>query len=270
MQRAAPFLRWAGGKQSLCKHLFRFVPQHNKNTTYWEPFLGGGALFFALDISRAVLSDLNPHLIECYKAVRRHPKLVHEKIYEHGQRNSENYYYQVREFFNEADPGVDRAAAFIYLNKASYNGIYRVNQKGKYNVPYGRKEPPALPSEPELLKISRALKHVKLKIGSFETIVVNAKKGDFIYMDPPYPPINGSSYFTHYTKSKFGKKEQKLVALIAEKMAAKGCNVMISNAATPEIIDLYKGWNQKELEVIRWITCKSTKHKVSELIITNY
>lgn len=269
-KRIKPFLRWAGGKTHLIDKLIQFVPKDFKEKVYREPFLGGGAMFFALRPSKAILSDLNPHLINCYKMVRDHPKLVYLYISQYANQHSLAFYYRIRDEYNKSKFSIKQAARFIYLNKTSFNGIFRVNKRGEFNVPYGKKDKPALPTLDQLESISCILKNAMLTTSSYEEILKDAKKDEFIYLDPPYPPLNGTAYFTHYTKERFGEDDQLKLFKTANKLIKRNCLVMISNADTLDIRNLYKNWNIYSIPVTRWITCKTKKHKVNELVITNY
>jgi DNA adenine methylase len=270
MIKLKAFLRWAGGKVHITQHLIKYVPRDFNKYTYWEPFLGGGSMFFALSPDKAILSDLNVHLINCYKMVRNHPDKVHYYLKTLSRKNNKEIYYKLREVYNKSQHSIKQAARFIYLNKTSYNGIFRVNKFGLYNVPFGRKERPTFPSLDALRCVSVSLRRAKLYSGSYEKILKNVRKGDFVYLDPPYPPLNGTSFFTHYTKERFGEYEQSNVLEVANRISRLGCRVMISNADIPLIHNFYKDWNISAIPVTRWITCKSSRHKVNELVITNY
>jgi DNA adenine methylase len=265
-----PFLRWAGGKRSLVKHLQKFLPSDPLDRVYFEPFLGAGSLFFAMRPKIAVLSDSNKCLIDCYIYVRDCPEVIANYLRKHGIRSSEKYYYEVREKYNCSARSAAQAARFIYLNKTCFNGIFRVNLKGKFNVPYGRKEPPFLPDRKWLRLSSSALKNALIKSATFEEILATANNDDFIYLDPPYPPLNNTSNFTLYTKDRFNIADQKRLAETVYELNARGCLFMMSNADIPLINDFYKKFNRFSLPVTRYITCKSIKHQVNELIITNY
>jgi len=267
---AKPFLKWAGGKRQILPHLLKLLPKDIKQRNYWEPFLGGGALFFALDPVNAVLSDANMHLIMTYKYVRDDPELVFRYLSMHMRQDCESYYYKVRDLYNKSEPSSAQAARFIFLNKACYNGIFRVNQKGLFNVPYGRHEKPSIPSISQLKRASKTLRSKDLMTGSYEKILKNVKKGDFIYLDPPYPPLNGTSHFTYYTTDKFGENEQQKLAETVKHLDAIGCLFMLSNAATQKIKKLYKRFVYKILPVTRFITCKKIRHEVKEIIVRNY
>ena len=271
-QKAAPFIRWVGGKSKLIKHLKNYVPSDFcDGKYYYEPFLGAGSLFFHLTPQKAYLSDSNKDLIECYNAIKSDPEIISEHLNQHSENNCKEYYYKMRDEYNSSEPSTSKAALFIYLNKSCFNGIWRVNKKGHFNVPYGYKEPPPLPSNEDLLKISKALSNAKLVHKDYKDAVISASKGDFVYFDPPYPPLNGTSYFTHYTKERFNREDHAELALIVKELTKKGCLVMISNADIPYIKSLYKdSFNVYDLEVTRWIRTDGKRYKVGELIITNY
>ncbi len=268
--KIGPFLRWAGGKRQLRKILLNFLPEDIGQRTYREPFLGGGSLFFALRPKTAILSDANKHLIRCYEFVRDEPGLVARYLQTHASKDGEAYYYRVREEYNRSEFSAAQAARFIYLNKTCFNGIFRVNAQGKFNVPYGRKESPAIPSDNDLVGIAGMLKNTSLKASSYEKALEDASEGDFIYLDPPYPPLNGTAYFTHYTIDRFSVQDQTKLADCVNDLDRGRCLFMISNADTPLIRRLYKKYELVSLPVIRYLTCKSIRHKAKELIITNY
>jgi DNA adenine methylase len=268
--KIGPFLRWAGGKRQLRKILLNFLPEDIGQRTYREPFLGGGSLFFALRPKTAILSDANEHLIRCYKFVRDEPSLVARYLHSHAAKDSEAYYYRVRDEYNRSYYSAAQAARFIYLNKTCFNGIFRVNTNGKFNVPYGQKQSPAIPDENELNGIAKVLSKASLQASPFEKALADTARGDFTYLDPPYPPLNGTAYFTHYTSDRFSEQDQRSLAGCVHELDKAGCLLMISNADTPLIRRLYCAYNLVSLPVTRFLTCKATRHKVKELIITNY
>jgi DNA adenine methylase len=264
-----PLLRWAGGKQNLVNYLINFIPK--KYSIYFEPFLGGGSLYFNICPEKAILSDQNEHLINCYKMISKDPMKIYNLLSTYIKNNSRNYYYIVRNDFNKKinEISFDQAARFIYLNRTCYNGIFRVNKNGFFNVPFGKEKPNFLNLN-ELILLSKQLRKSKLYSFSYENIVSKAKRGDFVYLDPPYPPLNGTSYFTHYTKERFLEEDQKKLFIFAEFLRKKGCYVLISNADTNIIRNFYSDWYINEINVTRFITCKSRRYKVKELFITNY
>lgn len=265
-----PFLRWAGGKFYLSDALRRYVPEDVSERRYYEPFLGAGTMFFRLRHQMAHLSDLNAHLIECYRAIRDNPTAIAKALRLHARNNSESYYYTVRDKYNRSQAGVARAARFLYLNRTGFNGVFRVNKQGSYNVPYGKKKSPYFPTAEELRSVAKALKKSRLEVCDFTASLKNPKSGDFVYLDPPYPPLNGTSFFTHYTPDRFGAGNQTAVAQLVRELDARGCLVMVSNADTPLIRQLYKGFQTSTLSVTRYVSSSSVKHRVGELIITNY
>lgn len=270
MGESKPFLRWAGSKRKLVPELRTFLPEDLINRGYREPFLGAGSLFFAVGPSDAVLSDANHHLIACYRHVRDNPSLVNTYLRRHAGMTSKDYYYKVRSQYNRLGNSAAQAARFIYLNKTCFNGIFRVNKKDDFNVPYGFKEPPSLPSLDQLFIASRKLRNTQLDVASFEVALESSSSTDFIYLDPPYPPLNGTSFFTHYTPERFGFQQHAALARIVRDLDKIGAEIMITNADTPWIRGLYGGFRFNTLSVRRWISCKKIKHCVSELVITNY
>jgi DNA adenine methylase len=266
----SPFLRWAGGKRQIVNELLRLLPVDIGNRRYREPFLGAGSLFFAIQPKRAVLSDANPHLIKCYEFVRDDWEAVARYLKGHAARNSQSYYYETRVRYNTSAYSAAQAARFIYLNKTCFNGIFRVNRKGEFNVPYGWKEPPAIPDRQQLWKIAAALKGATLRAASFATVLADVSPKDFLYLDPPYPPLNETAYFTHYTTGRFNKIDQEWLAGWVRKLDAVGCLFMMTNADTDKIRRLYRGFRFARLPVTRFLTCKSARYKVRELVVTNY
>jgi len=267
---AAPFLRWVGGKQQLIKELVAHAPSDYPNRPYREPFLGAGSLFFALQPTTAHLSDSNACLIDCYSHLRATPALVYDYLCRHANADSPHYYYRVRDEFNKAASSAAQAARFIYLNRTAFNGIFRVNTKGHFNVPYGHKASPLFPGS-QLLKAAAALfSNAILEVADYRVALARSRSGDFIYLDPPYPPLNGTAYFTHYTKERFTATDQETLARIVRSLTAKGCLVMMSNADTPGIRALYRDFHLYPKTARRYVSCKGRKHEVFELIITNY
>ena len=227
-------------------------------------------MFFALRPREATLSDLNEHLIDCYRFVRDDHREVHSCLLRFARRDSEALYYRVRSEYNESVPCSSQAARFIFLNHTCFNGIFRVNRYGKFNVPYGFKTRPNFPTADDLAKVSIALRKASLVAGDYEKVLLEADRGDFIYLDPPYPPLNGTSNFTRYTPLRFPPPEQDRLAGVVQRLNARGCRVMITNADTAEVRSLYRGFLFLPIEVTRFVTYKSIKHRVSELVITNY
>ena len=269
-----PFLRWAGGKSRIVRHLLDHLPPAEFGD-YWEPFLGAGALFFALAPRTAYLSDSNSDLMACYEQVRDKSDLVYKYLRHYVSKTCEEYYYRMRDLYNRSKPrrSATQAARFIYLNRTSFNGIYRVNLKGEYNVPYGFKEPPPMPTLDDLRVASDLLRNATLSDKSFdEALSGNAPDtGDFLYLDPPYPPLNTTTAtFAHYTKARFSWGDQERVAEIANRLAQRGCYVMVSNLDTEAVRKLYSGWSIIALPVVRFISANGQRDEAGELVITSY
>ena len=264
------FLRWVGGKRLLVHRLLPYLPPQLSDRRYHEPFAGAANLFFTLAPRLAIVSDLNMHLIECYKQVRDNYERVAVYIREHERQNSEKYFYAVRDKYNRLSFGPAQAARFIYLNHTCFNGVFRVNRKGAFNVPYGNKPKPAFPSSDDLGRASKALRNATLSVADYEKALSMTLAGDFVYLDPPYPPLNGTSYFTHYTTERFVQKDQERLAAVVHDLNRRGILFLMSNADLPQIRLLYVDFNIRELSVMRYVSCKGTRYKVNELVITNY
>jgi DNA adenine methylase len=265
-----PFLRWAGGKSLYTYDIINNFPPKKKIRKYYEPFLGAGSIFLAFKPQRAILSDLNGHLIQTFLAIKENPTQVYNYLKGFENQDSESYFYKLRDKYNQSKPSIEQAAMFIYLNKACFNGIFRVNKQGFFNVPYGHKKNLNLPTISHLIIMAELFKTVDFLISDYKEVVVRAGHSDLIYLDPPYPPINSSSYFTHYTKERFSIEDQEELAKMANELSMRGSLVVISNADTYFIRELYKDWHLNSVERVRYITCSKVKHKVKELIITNY
>jgi DNA adenine methylase len=259
-----PFLKWAGGKGQLLGRLRAHVPKSYDR--YFEPFLGGGALFFALRPRRGVLSDVNREIVDCYTAVRDDvPNLV--DALRHHRYESEHY-YAVR----DTDPAtlslVERAARTIFLNKTGFNGLYRVNRAGKFNVPFGRYAKPAICDEKNLRACSAALANIELVAADFEAAAARAKKGDFVYFDPPYVPLSRTAAFTAYAPGGFDLDAQSRLSAFFGKLAKRGVSVLLSNSDVPEIRRLYASYRIDTIEATRVINCKATRRgPVRELLV---
>lgn len=241
---AKPFLKWAGGKTSLLRALLQAAPEQIE--TYYEPFVGGGALFFALQAAgqfkRAVLSDSNKELINAYVQVRDNVDgliralSVHQRKYRESEDRAE-YYYTIRG--KRLTCSLGGAANLIFLNKTCYNGLYRVNSKGGFNVPHGRYANPTICDEVNLRAASEALQGVELRVADFADGPRLAGAGDFVYFDPPYVPLSETAYFTSYTAKEFGMDEQERLAKTAAALAERGSRVALSNSGHPDVMAMY-------------------------------
>jgi DNA adenine methylase len=265
------FIRWAGGKQSIIKKIIEFLPKDYKNMRIIEPFAGAASLFFNTNAKKYILIDSNNNLINCYKQIKKSPIAVSKYLDILKRKHSRKSYYKVRDAYN-IDMGfysIQQAARFIYLVQSSFNGIYRVNIKGEYNVPFG-KEKPSFPSLEMLVKISKRLRLARLYANDFKIVKKLSKENDFIYFDPPYVAINQTSYFQHYTKTRFSNDEQIIVSNIAKELSSKKIKILLSNSDTKFIRGLFKNWNIHQIDVVRYISCKKKKRKVKEILISNY
>lgn len=266
-----PFIRWAGGKQNLVKYLLQNLPNEEAINKYWEPFLGAGSLFFSNGFTNAELSDVNQHLINAYQQIKNDPENVHRRLLHHKRIFTKKYYYELRDTYNRHlhQNTVEQAARFIFLVHTCFNGIYRVNAKGEYNVPIGKLKP-SLPTLEHLRKISNKLQEIEIHTRSYEHILALVEERDFIYLDPPYPKLDEKEQFQQYTIDKFSREHQIELAAFANELHAQGCFVMISNSDIPMIRDFYHNWTIREIPVVRYVSCKKTKIKLNELIIKNY
>jgi DNA adenine methylase len=229
-----PLLKWAGGKRLLLKHLRPLIPSAYK--TYYEPFLGGAALFFAIRPTEAVLSDTNSELVQCYLQLKNAPAEVTRAL--KGMRNDEENYYRIREKVYRSP--ATKAARFIYLTKLSFNGLYRVNLQGEFNVPYGHKLH-MNPCEAHKIKAaSRALQRAQISCADFEQATKRAKCDDFIYLDPPYTVAHSNNGFIKYNAKIFSWKDQIRLSECAMRLAERGCKVIVSNASHDAVRELYR------------------------------
>lgn len=233
---AVPFLKWAGGKRAIASQILPFLGSPEGH--YFEPFLGGGAIFFALGPSVAILSDVNGELIECYEVVKEQPKALADRL--STMKNSEDAYYEIRGEKPRSKLG--RAARFLYLTTLSFNGIYRQNLRGEFNVPYGKKTQKTLPSFEELELASTALSKVQLLSDDFEASTEQAGAGDTIYFDPPYTVAHNNNGFVKYNAAIFSWKDQVRLAQHAKKLVRRGCRVIVSNADHHSVRALYGGF----------------------------
>jgi len=265
-------VKWAGGKKQLLKQFQKFFPDKIEN--YFEPFVGGGAvLFYILQTyapKKVLISDTNEELMNCYEVIKNDVEELILSLKKHKQAHNKEYYYKIRELDPRNLNKIERASRTIYLNKTCFNGLYRVNSKGGFNVPIGSYINPSIYNETELRKLSKLLKNVEIKVMSFEDILNYAKKNDFIYFDPPYMPLKKES-FTTYTKDNFLEDEQKQLSQVFKKLHKKGCNVMLSNSDTEFIKNLYKEHNINIVKANRMINSNGKdRGKINEVVVTNY
>lgn len=279
MVKGKSFVKWAGGKRQIISDIKKYIPKDFKN--YYEPFVGGGAVFFELFNSygkTAYLNDYNKEIINVYECLKDDIKFekVCKELDHHEANHSEDYYYEIRgldkdkkSFSKLSD--YKRAARTIYLNKACFNGLYRVNRNNEFNVPFGKKSKVNTYDAQNLGIVHCILNFNNILLSStdFEEALKGAKKGDFIYLDPPYD--SDTTTFNDYTENGFGKEEQKRLANVFKKLDKKGCYVMLSNHNTKLVSELYKGFNKHIIKAHRNINANGEKRgKVEEVIISNY
>ncbi len=266
-----PFLKWAGGKRQLIPQMKNYFPKSfNK---YIEPFVGGGAIFFYMLPEKAILIDINEELINCFKVIKHKVEELIDLLKNH--KNEKEYYYQIRNLDRNPEvykklSDVEKASRTIYLNRCCYNGLYRVNSKGQFNVPFGRYKNPNFCDEKNLEAVSSALKNVNVLRGSFEVCLDYAEKDDFIYFDPPYQPISQTSSFTSYTKENFGIESQRKLFSVFKSLDNRGCKLLLSNSYNDFILDLFNDYQIILLNAKRAINSNATKRGIiKEVLVLN-
>jgi DNA adenine methylase len=266
--RLTPFLKWAGGKRQLLAQLAPHIP--SAYGSYLEPFLGGGALYLALKPSRAILADLNQELILCYQVIRDQLDALLADLDRHIY--DRDYYYRLRAEPADTLSPVARASRFLYLNKCGYNGLYRVNASGRFNVPFGRyPRPPRLYREEAIRTTSALLRSADLRTAPFQETMDRGRADDFVYLDPPYHPLTPSSNFTAYTAGTFGADDQKELARWYRLLDQRGCRLMLSNSSAPLIRELYHDFRIEEVQATRAINSDPlARGTVTELVVLNY
>jgi DNA adenine methylase len=267
---ASPVIKWVGGKTKLLPALTARLPA--RFDRYFEPFAGGAALFFRVAPERAVLADSNHDLIGLYTCLTKDVAGVIRKLEYHRTAHSEAHYYATRTRWNDRElawTSADRAATFIYLNKTCFNGLWRVNRSGAFNVPIGRYTDPPICVPDTLRAASTVLSRATLRCGDYRSAVADARRGDFLYFDPPYDPVAPTANFTSYTTDAFGAEHQRALADTARDLVARGCHVMLSNSDTPFIRSLYKGFQIDRVKCARAINSNASRRgDVDEVIMT--
>ncbi|OFL49833.1 DNA methyltransferase [Nosocomiicoccus sp. HMSC067E10] len=273
-----PFIKWVGGKRQLLDVITNNLPK--KINTYYEPFIGGGAVFFDLQHTPSIINDYNIELINVYKVIRDNIDELIEELKNHSMNNSKAYYLEIRAWDRTDDyskrTDVERAARFIYMNKTGFNGLYRVNKNNQFNVPYGKYKNPNIVNEGLLREVSEFLNDENIKIisGDFEDAVKDAQAGDFIYFDPPYAPLDlNLNNFVGYTDNGFGYDEQIRLRDLFVELDKRGCYVMLSNSSSEIIHELYKDYKDTTLIVgaTRAVNSNAAgRGKVDEVIVKNY
>lgn len=266
-----PFIKWVGGKRQLLSSLHENMPKSFNQ--YYEPFIGGGALLFSLARKDSVILDVNEELINLYRAVKENPRELIDSLSKH--KNTKEYFLYIRELDRDDEyhklSSITKASRFIYLNKTCFNGMYRVNKKGQFNVPFGDYNNPNYLNEDNLFKCHNILKNTNIICGDFTEILSTVKKNDFVYFDPPYIPLNITSSFTSYTKNGFDIKMQEKLRDLCNELNAIGVKFLLSNSDTELTRKLYEKYNIYEVFASRSINSNGEgRGKVKELLIRNY
>ena len=274
-----PLIKWAGGKRQIAAELFSRFPSDWNRGTYIEPFIGGGAMFLHAAPTRAVVADLNSRLYGFYLQVKANPEILYSGIVEIADQfnaaeesEKKDFYLSLRIKYNESAVDSFESATLLYaLNKLCFNGLYRENSKGGFNVPFGQKKQLPYINGEDLRSVSKVLAETMILNEDFETTIGKAVQGDFVYLDPPYIPIDATSSFTSYHSNGFGIGEQERLASAILKMKSAGINAMCSNSDTPLTREIYKGLNIEAIQAPRMVSAKASgRGSVSELVITNY
>jgi len=261
-----PPIKSAGGKTKLLPKILKILPKLSPNNAYFEPFVGGGAVFFALQPKKAFLGDANPHLIATYIALRDDVEKVIRDLTSKRYANNEDAYYRIRKtIFN--DPR-RTPAEFIYTNRTGFNGLFRVNQDGKFNIPFGQYKNPTICNADNLRRCARVLCNAHIRAGDFALTLKSARKGDICYLDPPYWPTSDTANFRGYTAGGFGPEDQVRLRDEARRLKKLGVFVLLSNADVAPVRELYKGFKIERVEMPRSINSKgSGRGNVGELLI---
>lgn len=275
MVKVVPLLKWAGGKRQLLPQMREFFPQCF--TTYVDPFIGGGAVLFDIDPKNAIMNDSNPELINLYTVVKNNPDGLVSALTRHSQNHSKEYFYRIRALDREPNfqqcSEIEKAARTIYLNKTCFNGLYRLNRSGQFNVSFGKYDNPKIVNKDEIFAMSEFFnsRNVDMRCGDFSKVLHNLPKGSFVYFDPPYFPLSKTSSFTGYTKEGFIIEDQIRLSEECNKLNSEGIKFMLSNNDVPEMHELYKEYNIHKMSVNRAINSDKTgRGKIQELLVTNY
>lgn len=268
-----PFVKWVGGKRQLLHEIELHIP---KFSTYYEPFVGGGAVLFHIQPKKAIINDSNSELTNLYQVIKdSHQELIADL---RTHENDEKYFYKIRGKDRDRQQyeqmsKVERASRIIYLNKTCYNGLFRVNNAGEFNSPFGRYKKPNIVNEITIRAVHNYLcdNNIQIRNTDYEESLVGIRKGAFVYFDPPYDPVSSSANFTGYTKGGFGRDEQERLKNVCDKLSVKGIKFLLSNSSTEFIRDLYKNYKVVSVQANRAVNSKADKRgKVAEVLIMNY
>ena len=270
-QETYPIVKWVGGKRQLMFELLKNMPKNYNR--YFEPFIGGGALFFELQPENAYISDMNEELINLYQVVRDNVDELIVDLQKHDI--SKDYFMEIRNIDRTEEyknwSNIQKASRFIYLNRTCFNGMYRVNSKGKFNVPFGHYKNPRIIDENNLINCSNLLQKTEIKHSDFSEILREVKKGDFVYFDPPYVPLSETSSFTSYTKDGFDMDMQFKLRDVCDKLDSMGVKFLLSNSDTKLVNELYENYNIKKVFASRQINANAYgRGKITEVLVRNY
>lgn len=270
-----PFLKWVGGKRQIISSILELLPSAIDSATYIEPFIGAGALFFYLQPRKAIINDFNHDLINVYRVIKEKPDELIEDLKKH--RNEPDYFYKIRGMDRKKHFGhltvVEKASRLIYLNKTCFNGLYRVNRAGEFNVPYGRYKKPNIVNETAIRAASQYLNanQIELENADFEVVLKKADKNSFFYLDPPYHPLSFSSNFTGYISGGWGKDDQYRLKSACDDLDHRGIKFLLSNSSADFILDIYKEYKITTVKAIRAINSSGDKRgEIDEVLIRNY
>ncbi|MHA1996713.1 MAG: DNA adenine methylase [Promethearchaeota archaeon] len=264
-------MKWAGGKRRVLAQFEKYIPR--EFNSYIEPFIGGGSMFFYLLPENATIMDINPDLINVYNTIKNDVELLIESLKKH--KNEKEYYYSLRNIDKDAEKfsswsDIEKASRIIYMNRCCFNGLYRVNSKGQFNVPFGSYKNPLFCDEENLFAVNKVLQGVTIINAGFEKTLEIAKKGDFIYFDPPYVPLSGTANFTSYSKENFNFNSQRKLKEVFSILDKRGCKLMLSNSHCEFILDLYKDFKIETIMAARAINSNgANRGKIKEVLVLN-
>lgn len=271
----SPFLKWVGGKRQIISVMKDYLPKNISNLTYCEPFIGGGAFLFYLQPKKAIINDYNAELINVYRVIRDNVDELVENLKLH--KNEAEYFYQIRSidreplFFNLTD--IEKASRIIYLNKTCFNGLYRVNNAGEFNAPFGRYKNPNIINEPILRAVSRYLNSNNIEIlnGDYANALERIPVNSFVYLDPPYHPISETANFTGYIQGGWSEKDQIRLKNACDELTNRGIKFLLSNSSADFIKELYGEYFVNTVKAARYINSDADKRgQIDELLIKNY
>ena len=270
-EQTYPIVKWAGGKRQLMFELLNNIPKNYNR--YFEPFVGGGALFFELQPNNAYISDINEELINLYRVVRDNVNELINDLKKH--EISKEYFIEIRNIDRKSEyqnwSKIQKASRFIYLNRTCFNGLYRVNSQGQFNVPFGHYKNPRILDENNLINCSNLLQKTEIRHSDFSEILKIVKKGDFVYFDPPYVPLSETSSFTSYTKDGFDMDMQFKLKDVCNELNSMGIKFLLSNSDTKLVNELYENYNIKKVFASRAINANADgRGKITEILVRNY